>query len=326
MEEKYQKYYDALRDNKLVENSSKLSEEIQTSFNKLKEAAQKIDSSTWDELGVKEMKINTIPKLSSAVETVQKNINDSLKQVCTTLNDEVLQNLIQLKSDQEKYDNLNSEEHKEEKQSLLNAINNRKQVIDNSISKINSITVIDMEKEIESSTPKEFVGSNDENLSKEEIERLRQEFIGDIDNDNYTVASNAGKKAQVQRLFYNGKELKDGDEIVIKKGETIRITVKLPTTAGQTQLLKRTSADGYHGDCDIVGQRYWERYFSAHSEPFVNRNDSSTYLHRNNYDWVITGNNVTKGYVTLSQTSFQKTDKFNEIKSMVTVRVKVVDA
>lgn len=138
-------------------------------------------------------------------------------------------------------------------------------------------------------------------------------FIGDVDNDQYTVSSNAGSKAQELRFFYNGKELSNGDEIVIKKGETARIIVKLPTTAGKINLLERTSA---------AGAGTWKDYASGHSEPFVDRYDASTFLHTNNYDWVITGENV--GSTIISQTAYMSTDSFSGIKSMGTLKLKVV--
>lgn len=132
----------------------------------------------------------------------------------------------------------------------------------------------------------------------------------------YDTEPTPGKIAQKLHVYHNGQRLYDDACITIKKGETIRLTVNLSDNAGPVQLLKRTTADG---------QENWRNYLTGKSEPYVNRNDSSTYLPIDHYDWVITGDKVTNGYVTLSQTTFHSTDKSPEFKSMYRIKVKVVE-
>lgn len=132
----------------------------------------------------------------------------------------------------------------------------------------------------------------------------------------YEKEPTPGKAAQKLHVYHDGTRLYDDACITIKKGETIRLTVNLSDNAGEVQQLTRTSADGAEN---------WKQYFSAYSEPFVNRYDSSTFIETDNYDWVITGNNVTNGYVTLSQTSFHSTDQGSEFKSMYRIKIKVVE-
>lgn len=140
--------------------------------------------------------------------------------------------------------------------------------------------------------------------------------FSNISSGNGTVDASCGKRAQTQTLTYNGQELGQDASITIKKGETARIQVKVTDRCGENQLLTRTTADGQSG---------WRNYLSASSYPFVNRHDSSTFIDSDTYEWVITGNKTTKDEVILSQTSFQKTSNFDEIKSMVRLHVNVVE-
>ena len=132
----------------------------------------------------------------------------------------------------------------------------------------------------------------------------------------YDKEPTPGKSAQKLHVYHNGERLYDDACITIKKGETIRLTVNLSDNAGNVKLLKRTSADG---------QENWRQYLTGKSEPYVNRYDSSTFVERDNYDWVITGDRVTNGYITLSQTTFHSTDNAPEYKSMYRIKVKVVE-
>lgn len=132
----------------------------------------------------------------------------------------------------------------------------------------------------------------------------------------YDKEPTPGKSAQKLHVYHNGERLYDDACITIKKGETIRLTVNISDNAGDVKLLKRTSADG---------QENWRQYLTGKSEPYVNRYDSSTYVERDNFDWVITGDKVTNGYVTLSQTTFHSTENAPEYKSMYRIKVKVVE-
>lgn len=129
--------------------------------------------------------------------------------------------------------------------------------------------------------------------------------------------------AQKLHVYHNGQRLYDEACITVKKGETIKLTVNLSDNAGKINQLTRTTADGYRSKTNP--KESWTNFFHAHSEPYVNRYDKSTYIERDNYDWVITADKVTNGYVTLSQTSFHSTDRGPEFKSMYTIRIKVVE-
>ena len=132
----------------------------------------------------------------------------------------------------------------------------------------------------------------------------------------YEKEPTPGKSAQKLHVYHDNTRLYDDAYITIKKGETIRLNMNLTENCGEVKLLKRTSADG---------EENWKQYLSAHSEPFVNRDDSSTFIATNNYDWVITGNKATNGYITLSQTSSHSTNNGNNYKSMYRIHVKVVE-
>lgn len=132
----------------------------------------------------------------------------------------------------------------------------------------------------------------------------------------YDTEPTPGKVAQKLHVYHNGQRLYDDAYITIKKGETIRLTVNISDNAGNVQLLKRTSADG---------QEDWRQYLTGKSEPYVNRYDSSTFIATDNYDWVITGDKVTNGYVTLSQTTFHSTENAPEYKSMYRIKVRVIE-
>ncbi len=138
-----------------------------------------------------------------------------------------------------------------------------------------------------------------------------------IDNTGtpYDTEPVPGKAAQKLHVYHDGTRLYDDAYITIKKGETIRLSMNLTDNCGDVELLRRTSADGGSD---------WKNYVTSYSEPFVDRYDSSTFLEQDNYDWVITGNQTTNGYITLSQTSSHSTAQ-GEYKSMYRIHVKVVD-
>ena len=79
--------------------------------------------------------------------------------------------------------------------------------------------------------------------------------------------------------------------------------------------MTRTTADG---------QENWRNYFTGKSDPYVNRNNPSTFLATDHFDWVITANKKTGSkYIQLSQTTFQSTSSFSEIKSFFNINIKV---
>ena len=133
--------------------------------------------------------------------------------------------------------------------------------------------------------------------------------------DSSTVHSSCGKSAQTLDLYLNGQKIEKDSRHEMKVGETIKITVKLPTRCGTPLLLIRTNHDGGTN---------WEKYFSMSSSPFVNRYNTNTYKNIAQYTWTITATKKTVGYETLSQTAEQCT-KMGTIKSMTRIKIKVTN-
>ncbi len=124
-----------------------------------------------------------------------------------------------------------------------------------------------------------------------------------------------GKTAQTLTAYYNGTKIARYSKITMHVGETIRLKMYLPTGCGTIKLLTRTTADG---------QTNWRNYFTGTSEPSVDRNNPSTFLATDHFDWVITADKKTGGqYIQLSQTTFQSTSSFSEIKSFFNINIKV---
>lgn len=146
---------------------------------------------------------------------------------------------------------------------------------------------------------------------------VKEKQVGTYDppSGGETVSGECGKKAQTLTAYVNGTEIERYAKFTIGVGETLRITLYMETKCGTVLKLTRTTADGETG---------WRNYLSGKSEPFVDRNDSSTFLDTDHFDWVITGDRSTGGrYVHLSQTTFNTTTEFSEIKSFFNVYVKV---
>ncbi len=131
-----------------------------------------------------------------------------------------------------------------------------------------------------------------------------------------TIDSSCGNRAQHQIVTYNGQTLGQDAQITMKKGETITLKVNVTQRCGTVKQLVRTSADG---------QSDWKNYFNQKSVPYVNRNNSSTFRNTDTYNWVITANKTTKGYVILSQTAEHTTPSKGQIKSMIRIRIKVTN-
>ena len=151
--------------------------------------------------------------------------------------------------------------------------------------------------------------------------------------DVAVVDPKCGKSAQYMKQTYkigikdagNGKimygserEIPYKGEITISKNQVIKIKLELTQKCGETQYLTRTTADGEKG---------WQNYFNAYSRPFVNRYDSTTFQYKmKEFEWIIIPKKLTSGkYIALSQTTFQSTTAFPEIKSFGYVNVKVVE-
>lgn len=123
-------------------------------------------------------------------------------------------------------------------------------------------------------------------------------------------------KAKQQVIYFDGKRLAEDSVLNVKVGETIRIKVVLPKDSGEVNYLTRTTADGEEG---------WEAYIDAYSDPYVNRHDRSTALPTDTFEWVITPTKKSRNTVTLSQTTFHTTDYSEEVKSMIRVKINIID-
>lgn len=128
--------------------------------------------------------------------------------------------------------------------------------------------------------------------------------------------SSCGKVAQTLVAYINGKQIERYEKFTISVGETMVVKLYLPRQCGNIKLLTRTTADGEEG---------WRTYLDGSSNPFVDRYNSATFQPRDNFEWIIIGKKQSNGrYIHLSQTTFQSTDKFDEIKSFFNVYVKVI--
>ena len=174
--------------------------------------------------------------------------------------------------------------------------------------------------------PKEFEGTFPNLFGKNTIPTLKTKVeeptktsgvlsyqVGELPAPG-SIVSKLGKKAVLLDVQVDGHSLGRDGSITIKRGQEVRLKVKIPDEVQNVGLLKRTSADGENG---------WTKYAHAHSEPSVNRYDKNTFLPIREYEWVITGDKVSK--VKLSQTIHFSTDQFNELKGMVLVNVNIVD-
>lgn len=123
-------------------------------------------------------------------------------------------------------------------------------------------------------------------------------------------------KAKQQIIYFDGKRLAEDSVLNVKLGETIRIKVVLPKDSGEVNLMTRNTASGQKG---------WEAYIDAHSEPHVNRHDRSTALPTDTFEWVITPTKKSREPVILSQTTFHTTDYSEEVKSMIRVKINIID-
>lgn len=130
--------------------------------------------------------------------------------------------------------------------------------------------------------------------------------------DTSTISSWCTHQAARLTGYLNGRKLAEDSTVTMEVGETITITLYLTKECGRIVQLTRTSADGQNSS----EKSHWKNWFSATSVPFVDRNDPSTFVSTDHFDWVITANKSTNGReVILSQTTFQSTSKFSEIKS-----------
>ena len=172
------------------------------------------------------------------------------------------------------------------------------------------------------------------------MDSAKAAFLGDVDDDSqYTIDPNFVNMRKHMRLFNNttGEEIEPNSTIVLKKGETIVITCKLPTNTGKIGELRRVVADDVYRDTDKA--RGAKRITTSYSDIDPNPNNvervnykhnvywpqDRSLLHTNHYDWVITGTNV--GTKKISQTCEYTTEARPGwlAKVMAGLTIKVVD-
>lgn len=135
-----------------------------------------------------------------------------------------------------------------------------------------------------------------------------------------------GRSAQILHVYHNGVRLYDDAYITVKKGETIKLVVNISDNAGEVKMLKRNTPDGLiQENPDGTKTKLWKNYFTSENYPRVNRYKDETHLPTDHYEWTITADKVTKGYVELSQTTFHSTENAPEYKSMYGIHIKVVE-
>ena len=162
---------------------------------------------------------------------------------------------------------------------------------------------------------------NEIQYSSADVQRILKDavIIPDPEPIEYIDGKPAGifkNKAKEQIVYFDGKRLQQDSVLNVKVGETIRIKVVLPKDSGEINLLTRTTASGQDG---------WDNYIDAYSDPYVNRHDRKTALPIDTFEWVITPTKKSREPVILSQTTFHTTDFSEEVKSMIRVKINIID-
>ena len=146
--------------------------------------------------------------------------------------------------------------------------------------------------------------------------------VGTVKSELLSSPSDAGFdkcKRVSQNLvpYIDGVNYGQDGSYEMKVGETLTVTVKLPTLCGKIDTLTRTNHDGQSG---------WSQYVSQSSSPKVDRNNKSTYVSGvTSYTWKITAKKA--GCVTVSQTAqFDVTSpsgRRGNMKSMIRLHIKI---
>ena len=177
----------------------------------------------------------------------------------------------------------------------------------------------------------------DTNGLPEDIAAAKQAFIGgDVDDPSqYTIDPNYYNMTKHMRMFDNttGQEIADRGELVLKKGETRVITVKLPTNTGMIGNIVRTTAadvetkvkDTYKitsSRSNLTGDMNNIQYVNYQ---YPHWPSDKSLLHNNTYDWIIHADET--GARQISQTC-EYTCSANPgwyAKAMVRINIKIVD-
>ena len=163
MDAKYQAYYDKLKDINLASSASNVLNGCSNLSSNTNKLDSQISSSTWEELGLTEIKSTVIPSFKQAVNICKSNCN-VLSNACSEINN-LKDNLISLKNACSKYDSIPSDiEHESEKREYKNKIKDYEDKIDNEIKLIKSMNDSIQDVVITVATEKSGDSNKDTNL------------------------------------------------------------------------------------------------------------------------------------------------------------------
>ena len=183
-------------------------------------------------------------------------------------------------------------------------------------------------------------GYKDPNGLPADISEAKKAFIGGSVDDasQYTINPRFYTMIKHMRLFDNttGKEIADRGELVLKKGETRVITVKLPTDTGMIgNIVRTTAADtsnkgDYYGDTYKITSSLSNLTGDINNIQYVNYQkplwpSDKSLLHNNTYDWIIHADKTGAREIsqTCEYTCSAKPGWY--AKAMVRINIKIVD-
>ena len=103
----YKNYYEKLNTNtNIINECNNLISSATTSQQIIDSLNSKLVDSRWKELGYQELVSNSIPGISTEIQTIMNNLTDGLLSVCTISINELLTLLIKLKEEDEKFEGL----------------------------------------------------------------------------------------------------------------------------------------------------------------------------------------------------------------------------
>ena len=265
-------------------NYSAMASKINTIVNEINQLLKSIETITFDET----WKGNTHDKLTTDLKDTISKFNIQIANITNFANN--LNNLETYKTRKEQHKNLLGEYNSETQESKRSDIKTKLEFLDtelisikNSIKNALNYQRISTKQELVTYKVSDqiLINQDDPNIDSSRILKDAT-IISDPEPVKYINGKPEGiyiNKAKELVLYYDGKRIAADSVLNVKVGETIKINVKLPEDCGKVNYLTRTSADG---------QDNWRNYISAHSEPFVNRHDSSTAVAVESFDWVIT--------------------------------------
>ena len=332
MKDYYKKYYDALKGNDFTSKVSGYTSSLSNVNNKLTAIESTINSSLWIEKGLEIIRNSVIPSLKAQRIQIERGF-ESLNQVTRKVSELVdqLKELDELEHKLEslggrwnyvdggKYSKQDVDYHNSEISSFESKIATQESLINSTIIAINSISfVYNDTRSIFSESAKKL-----ETVIKENSSGVLSATPGTFYPKGREV-NVLGRSATLLDVVCDGKSLGQDGTIVIKKGTTVHLKVKVPDEIKNVSSIRRTSADGTRGP---NGEIIWKNWVDQECNPNVNRYDSSTWVNQREYDWYITGKEETddKG-ITVSQTSFFTIPGgyLDTYKGMTRVNVKVV--